>query len=126
MNKPDQEDASKEVHPRAHGLGASRLAQLRSDLLLTPEERVRAAEATLNVDRLREPNVSRRVIGFDRYEDYLDYKFNANVRATAFQVEGVRIPTASIEDLIASKQTGRLQDAADIEVLEEIRRLRNP
>jgi len=26
--------------------------------------------------------------------------------------------------LIASKRTGRLQDAADIEVLEEIRRLR--
>ena len=50
---------------------------------------------------------------------------DANPRATAFEVEGVQIPTASIEDLIASKQTGRLQDAADIEVLEEIRRLRN-
>ena len=49
----------------------------------------------------------------------------AILRATAFDVEGVQIPTASIEDLIASKQTGRLQDAADIEVLEEIRRLRN-
>ena len=49
---------------------------------------------------------------------------DASVRATAFEVEGVQIPTASIEDLIASKQTGRLQDAADIEVLEEIRRLR--
>ena len=44
--------------------------------------------------------------------------------AKAFDVEGVSVPTASIEDLIASKQTGRLQDAADIEVLEEIRRLR--
>jgi predicted nucleotidyltransferase len=44
--------------------------------------------------------------------------------ATSFEIEGVRIPTASIEDLIASKRTGRLQDAADIEVLEEIRRLR--
>jgi predicted nucleotidyltransferase len=50
---------------------------------------------------------------------------DANLRATAFEVEGVKIPTASIEDLIASKQTGRLQDAADVEVLEEIRRLRN-
>ena len=47
-------------------------------------------------------------------------------RATSFEVEGVRIPTASIADLIASKQTGRLQDAADIEVLEEMRRLRDP
>lgn len=44
--------------------------------------------------------------------------------ATVFKVEGVEIPAASIEHLIASKQTSRLQDAADIEALEEIRRLR--
>lgn len=44
--------------------------------------------------------------------------------ATVFDLEGVKIPTASIEHLIASKRTGRLQDAADIEVLEEIKRLR--
>lgn len=44
--------------------------------------------------------------------------------ATDFTIEGVRVPTASVEHLIASKRTGRLQDAADIEVLEEIRRLR--
>ena len=44
--------------------------------------------------------------------------------ATLFEVEGVKIPTASIEHLIESKRTGRLQDAADIEVLEEIRRMR--
>jgi hypothetical protein len=37
---------------------------------------------------------------------------------------GVPIPLISIDDLIATKRTGRLQDAADIEVLEEIRRLR--
>ena len=41
-----------------------------------------------------------------------------------FQIEGVRIPVASIDHLIASKRTGRLQDAADIEVLQEIKRLR--
>ena len=46
----------------------------------------------------------------------------ARPRATTFDVEGVAVPTASIEDLIESKRTGRLQDAADIEVLEEIRR----
>ena len=45
-------------------------------------------------------------------------------KATTFKLEGVPIPTASIEHLIASKRTGRLQDAADIELLEEIRRLR--
>jgi hypothetical protein len=44
--------------------------------------------------------------------------------ATVFEVEGVRIPTASIPHLIKSKRTGRLQDAADIEALEEIERLR--
>ncbi len=44
--------------------------------------------------------------------------------ATVFTVERVRIPTASIDHLIASKRTGRLQDAADIEVLEEIKRVR--
>lgn len=44
--------------------------------------------------------------------------------ATSFLVEGVEVPAASIGHLIASKRTGRLQDAADIEALEEIRRLR--
>lgn len=48
----------------------------------------------------------------------------AATRAAAFDLEGITIPTASIEDLIESKRTGRLQDAADIEILEEIRRLR--
>ena len=49
---------------------------------------------------------------------------DAQPRATTFEVEGVPVPTASIEDLIESKRTGRLQDAADIEVLEEIQRRR--
>ncbi len=44
--------------------------------------------------------------------------------AAVFEIEGVKVPAASIEHLIASKRTGRLQDAADIEVLEEIQRLR--
>ncbi len=43
---------------------------------------------------------------------------------TTIDVEGVIVPTVSIDDLIASKQTGRLQDAADIEVLENLKRLR--
>ena len=49
---------------------------------------------------------------------------DASTRAVIFDVEGVSVPTASISDLIESKRTGRLQDAADIEVLEAIRRLR--
>jgi len=44
--------------------------------------------------------------------------------ATEFEVEGVKIPAASLDHLIASKRTGRLQDAADIEVLQESKRLR--
>jgi hypothetical protein len=46
---------------------------------------------------------------------------DASPRIEIFEIEGVRVPAASIEDLIESKRTGRLQDAADIEVLEAIR-----
>lgn len=41
-----------------------------------------------------------------------------------FSVDGVSVPTVSIANLIASKRTGRLQDIADIQVLEELQRLR--
>ena len=43
-------------------------------------------------------------------------------RGETVAVAGVRIPLIGIDDLIATKRTGRLQDAADIEVLEQIRR----
>lgn len=45
-------------------------------------------------------------------------------RATTVDVTGVRIPLIALDDLIETKRTGRLQDAADIEALEEIRRIR--
>jgi len=41
-----------------------------------------------------------------------------------FDVDGVPVPTVSIPSLIESKRTGRLQDSADIKVLEELLRLR--
>lgn len=44
--------------------------------------------------------------------------------ARTFEVEGVPVPVASIDHLIESKRTGRLQDEADIEVLERIREIR--
>lgn len=44
--------------------------------------------------------------------------------AVTFELEGVPIPTASLDHLVESKRTDRLQDAADVQVLEEIRRLR--
>ncbi len=50
---------------------------------------------------------------------------DAAPRAATFRVEGVSIPAVSIDDLIASKQTGRLQDLADIEVLMAIRAVRS-
>jgi len=52
-----------------------------------------------------------------KYED-------AVTRSSRIDVDGVEIPLISIDDLIETKRTGRLQDAADIEALEEIRRLR--
>jgi hypothetical protein len=69
------------------------------------------------------------IIGDSPRVDILTVAWSVHYReaypaATVFEVEGVRIPTLSIDHLIASKRTGRLQDAADIEVLEEIRRLR--
>jgi predicted nucleotidyltransferase len=45
--------------------------------------------------------------------------------ARAVDVDGIRIPLIGLDDLIETKRTGRLQDAADIEVLEEIRRRRS-
>ncbi len=47
-------------------------------------------------------------------------------RAASAEVEGVIIPFIGLDDLIATKRTGRLQDAADVEVLEEIRRAAPP
>jgi len=44
--------------------------------------------------------------------------------ASAVDVDGIRIPLIGLDDLIETKRTGRLQDAADIEALEEIRRRR--
>lgn len=52
-----------------------------------------------------------------KYED-------AVARSSTVEIDGVAIPLISLDDLVETKRTGRLQDAADIEVLEEIRRLR--
>jgi hypothetical protein len=45
-------------------------------------------------------------------------------RSTVVHVDGVAIPLIGLDDLIATKRTGRTQDAADVEVLEELKRLR--
>jgi ribbon-helix-helix CopG family protein len=62
-----------EVNPES-GLGPSRVAQLIADLELTPEARVRAAEETARVSFNLRPSLGMRVLGFDRYEEYLEWK----------------------------------------------------
>ena len=46
-------------------------------------------------------------------------------RAWTAEVEGVSIPVIGLDDLIATKRTGRTLDAVDIEALETIRRLKS-
>ena len=43
-------------------------------------------------------------------------------RSSVVDIDGVAIPLIGIDDLIATKQTGRPLDAEDIKALEEIRR----
>jgi hypothetical protein len=45
-------------------------------------------------------------------------------RSSVVEVDGVPIPLIAIADLIETKRTGRALDAADIEALEQIARLR--
>jgi hypothetical protein len=59
---------------RRPGIGPLRRAQLIADLKLTPEERVLEAERTARASMSRARPSALRVIGFDRYEDYLDWK----------------------------------------------------
>ncbi|MCU0634829.1 MAG: nucleotidyl transferase AbiEii/AbiGii toxin family protein [Gemmatimonadaceae bacterium] len=48
----------------------------------------------------------------------------ASREIAVFEIEGVPVPVVALDLLIASKRTGRPQDAADILVLEAIRRAR--
>jgi predicted transcriptional regulator len=64
----------------APGLGEYRLAQLKADLALTPEQRVREAERTAREAELvagRRP--VNQVLTFDRYEDYLEWKRHRDI-----------------------------------------------
>jgi len=57
------------------GLGEQRLIQLRSDMAMSVDERVFAAEEANRLDReLRPPCRGLRLTFFDRFEDYLDWK----------------------------------------------------
>lgn len=65
-----------QVREPAPGLGPQRLAQLESDLRLTPEQRVRSAEEMARLgERVRGASrPANRLIAFDRYEDYVEWK----------------------------------------------------
>lgn len=77
MGNPVRDEDARVTDSGEKGLSFSRSAQLRRDMELTPEDRVRAAEETLKLDRLRAGIIVHRVIGFERYEDYLDYKWKS-------------------------------------------------
>lgn len=48
---------------------------------------------------------------------------DAAPRVRTVHIDGVEIPFADVDTLIRSKQTGRLQDQADIETLERLKEL---
>ena len=109
------------------------------DILIEPTEenaqRVLDALATTGYGFAREwaaAEVARKfvtIIGDSPRVDILTLAWSVRYRdavraAERFQIEGVEIPTLSLDDLMTSKRTGRPQDTADLVVLEEIRRLR--
>lgn len=63
-----------------HGPGDYRIAQLEADLRLTPEERVREAEATASLAEAgRRDGDWQGVLVFESYEDYLAWKRTADL-----------------------------------------------
>lgn len=98
-------------------------------------ERVLAALRTLGYGFAREwlaSEILKRlitVIGDDPAVDVFTIAWRvkyeqAVARSSVVDVEGVRVPLIGLDDLIETKRTGRLLDAADIEALQEIKRLR--
>ena len=127
------------VGARAVQLWGSARATRDIDILIEPTEenaqRVLDALATTGYGFARDwaaAEVARKfvtIIGDSPRVDILTLAWSVRYRdairtAEHFEIEGVAIPTVSLDDLIASKLTGRPQDTADLVVLEEIRRLR--
>lgn len=124
---------------RALQLWGSARATRDIDILIEPTEanaqRVLNALATIGYGFAKDwaaAEVARKfvtIIGEDPRVDILTVAWSVRYRdavrsAERFELEGVEIPVLSLDDLIASKRTGRPQDDADLVVLEEIRRLR--
>lgn len=71
------------------------------------------------------------IIGDDPRVDLLTLAWSVRYADAAptirtVKIDGVEIPYADLDTLIRSKQTGRLQDQADIETLEQLKRLTQP
>lgn len=127
------------VGARALQLWGSARATRDIDILIEPTEdnagRVLEALGRVGLGFAREWSArevaakSVTIIGDSPRVDILTVAWSVRYRdairdATRFQLEGVEIPTASLDHLIASKRTDRPQDQADILVLEAIKRLR--
>lgn len=127
------------VGARALQLWGSARATRDIDILIEPTEanaqRVLDALASTGYGFAKEwaaAEVARKfvtIIGDSPRVDILTLAWSVRYReavrdAVRFEVEGVEIPTLSLDDLMASKRTGRPQDDADLVVLEEIRRMR--
>lgn len=80
---------------------------------LTPRE-ILSRQAFLFADQIR-IDIFTRAWGLDDYE-------GARTRRIVREFEGVRIPFLSLDDLIATKRTGRPQDEADVKALEALRK----
>jgi hypothetical protein len=70
------------------------------------------------------------IIGDDPRVDLLTLAWSVRYADAAptmlrIRIEDVEIPVADLDTLIRSKQTGRLQDRADVETLEELKRLQD-
>jgi hypothetical protein len=68
------------------------------------------------------------IIGDDPRVDLLTLAWSvryadAEPKMLRLRIEGVEIPYADLDTLIRTKQTGRLQDRADAETLEQLKRL---
>lgn len=69
------------------------------------------------------------IIGDDPRVDLLTLAWSVRYADAAptmlrIRIDDVEIPVADLDTLIRSKETGRLQDRADVETLEQLRRLR--
>ena len=66
------------------------------------------------------------IVGDDPRVDILTVAWSVSFdeawpRRMVRRIEGVRVPYLSLEDLLASKRTGRASDRADVEVLRRLR-----